>query len=146
MAHGRHAALDQKGDGLGHAAAALELDRSAAGLLHHPRGRHEGLLLGRFVGAERHIDDDESSLRPAHHRESLQDHHIEGDRYRRFEPVHHHAERVTDQNEIAVAIKQARRMRVIGREADDRLTALAGADVGGGQPLDFLLCRHCRRS
>src|SRR5262249_10282747 len=46
MAHGRHAALDQKGDGLGHAAAALELDRSAAGLLHHPRRRHEGLLLG----------------------------------------------------------------------------------------------------
>src|SRR5262245_54298181 len=43
MAHGRHAALDQKGDGLGHAAAALELDRSAAGLLHHPRSRPECL-------------------------------------------------------------------------------------------------------
>src|SRR5262249_32975181 len=56
MAHGRHAALDQKGDGVGHAAAALELDCSAAGLLHHPRRRHEGLLLGRLVGAERHID------------------------------------------------------------------------------------------
>jgi len=138
--------IDQKGDGLGHAAAALELDRSAAGLLHHSRGRHEGLLLGGFVGAERHVDDDESPLRSAHHREPLQDHHIEGDRHRGFEPVHHHAERVADQNEIAVAIKQARGMRVVGREADDGLAALARADVRCGQPLDLILCRHCRRS
>src|SRR5712675_105799 len=28
-------------------AAAFDLDRPAAGLLHHPRRRHEGLLLGR---------------------------------------------------------------------------------------------------
>src|SRR5262249_50524882 len=50
-----------------------------------------------------------------------------------------------DQNEIAVAIKQARGMRVVRREADDRLAALTRADVGGGQPLDLVLCRHCRK-
>src|SRR6516165_10539471 len=54
--------------------------------------------------------------------------------------------RVADQNEIAMAIKQARGMRVVGREADDRLAALARADVGGGQPLDLDLCRHWRKS
>jgi 3-methyl-2-oxobutanoate hydroxymethyltransferase len=38
-------------------------------------------------------------------------------RHRGFEPVHHHAERVPDQNEIAVAVEQTRGMRVIGRQA-----------------------------
>ena len=46
---------------------------------------------------------------------------------------------------IAIAVEQARGMGVVGREADDRLAALAGADVGRGQPLDFVLYRHCRR-
>src|SRR5262249_59913373 len=69
MAHDRNAALDQKGDRLGHAAPALKLDRSAAGLLQHPCRRHESLLLGGFVGAERHVDNDESLLRSAHHPE-----------------------------------------------------------------------------
>ncbi len=113
MPHDRNPALDQKGDGLRHAAAALELDRSAAGLLHHPRSRHEGLLLRCFIRAEWHVDDDESSFRAAHHGESLQNHHIEGDGHGGLKPVHDHAERIPHQNEIAMLVKQPRGMRVI---------------------------------
>ena len=49
---------------------------------------------------------------------------------RGLEPVHHHAERVADQDEIAVAVEQAGGMRVVGGEGDDRLAALAGPDMG----------------
>ena len=113
MPHNRNPALDQKGDGLRHTAAALELDRSAAGLLHHPRRRHEGLLLRCFIRAERHVDDDESSFRAAHHGEPLQDHHLERDRHGGLKPVHDHAKRIPDQNDVAMAIEQPRRVRVI---------------------------------
>jgi len=117
---------------------------AAAGLFHHARCRHEGLLLRRLVGAERHVHHDQRSLRAAHDGEPLQDHHVERDRDGRFQPVHHHSERVADQNQIAVTIEQARGMRMIGGETDDRLAALTSADVGRGQPLDFVLCRHRR--
>ena len=146
MAHHRNTALRQKSDSFRHAAAAFDLDRSAAGLLHHPRRRHESLLLGGFVTAERHIDHDQRALRAAHHGKPLQDHHVERNRDGRLEPMHHHAERIADQNEIAMAVEQARGVRVVGRETDDRLTSLAGANVRRGQPLDFLLCGHVRCS
>jgi hypothetical protein len=92
MAHHRHAALDQESDGVGHAASAFKLDRTAAGLLHHPCRRGERLLLRSLIGAERHIDHHQRALRSAHHREPLQNHHVEGDRDGGLEPVHHHAE------------------------------------------------------
>jgi len=91
VTHHRHAALGQKRDGLRHAPAAFDLDRAAAGLFHHPRRRGEGLLFRSLVGAERHVDDDKRPLRAAHHRVTLQDHHVERDRHRRLEPVHYHA-------------------------------------------------------
>ena len=139
MTHHRHAALDQERDGFRHAAAALDLDRAAAGFLQDPRGGHEGLLPRRLVGAERHVDDDERTTRAAHHRMPLQDHHVEGDRHRGLEAVHHHAERVADQDHVAIGVEDARGVRVIGRQAHDRLAALAGADVGRGQPPDLVL-------
>ena len=57
-------------------------------------------------------------------------------------PVHHHAERVADQDHVAIFVDQPRGVRVIGGQAHDRLAALAGADVGRGQPLDLVLRGH----
>jgi hypothetical protein len=76
MAHDRHAALDEEADGLGHAHAALQLDGAAAGLLEDAHGGAESLLLAFLVGPEWHVDDDEGPARAAHHRSSLQDHHL----------------------------------------------------------------------
>ena len=45
-------------------------------------------------------------LRAAHHRVALQDHHVERDRHRGLEPVHHHAERVADQDHVAIFVDQ----------------------------------------
>jgi len=146
MAHDRDATFDQESDGLGHTATAFELHGTAAGLLHHPRSRHEGLLPRRLVGAERHIDHDQRAPRAAHHRQPLQDHHIERDRHRRLQPMHHHAQRIADQDKVAVPIEQARGMGMIRGETDDGVAALAGTDVGRGQPLDLVLCRHWRNS
>ena len=70
---------------------------------------------------------------------ALQDHHVERDGHGGLEPVHHHAERIADQHQVAMRIEDARGVRVIGGQADDRLAALARADVGRGQPLDFVL-------
>jgi hypothetical protein len=46
----------------GHAAAAFQLDRAAAGLLENARGGSESLLLRCFVTAERQIDYDQRAL------------------------------------------------------------------------------------
>ena len=78
-------------------------------------------------------------LRAAHHRMALQDHHLERDRHGGLQSVHHHAERVADQDNVAIFVDQTRGMRVIRREAHDRLGALAGENVRGGEPPDFLL-------
>jgi hypothetical protein len=142
MAHDRHAALNQEGDGLRHAPAAFEFDRAAAGFLEHARRRGERLFLRGLVGAERQVDDDQRALRAAHHREPLQDHHLECDRHGGLEPMHHHAERIADQNEVAITVEDARRVRMIGGEALDRRAALAGADARRGQPPDLVVHRH----
>ena len=97
------------------------------------RAALEGLLLRRLVGAERHVDHDQRLLGAAHHRMALQDHHVERHRHRGLEPVHHHAERVADQDHVAVFVDEARGMRVIGGQQHDRIAALAGADIRRGQ-------------
>jgi len=120
VSHHRHAAFDEKADRLRHTLAALELDGAAAGLLEDPRRRHEGLLPRRLVGAEWQVDHHQRVARPAHHRVALQDHHVERHRNRGLQPVHHHAERIPDQDDIAVRIEDARRMGMVGREHHDR--------------------------
>jgi hypothetical protein len=70
---------------------------------------------------------------------ALQDHHFQRHRDRGLEPMHDHAERVADQNGVAVFVDEARGVRVIGGQRHDRLAAFAGPDVGGGKPLDLLL-------
>jgi hypothetical protein len=138
MGHDRNATLDQERDRFGHALAAFELDGAAAGLLHDPRRAQERLLLRRLVGAERHVDHHQRALRAAHHREALEDHHVERHRDGGLQTVHHHAERIADQDEVAILIEDARGMRMVGRERDDRLAALAGADIGRCEA--FLVC------
>src|SRR6188768_2303114 len=71
-------------------------------------------------------------IRAAHHRLPLQDHHLERDRHGRLQAVHHHAERVADQDEIAMPVDQARGVRVIGGERHDRIAALARPDIRRG--------------
>jgi hypothetical protein len=44
---------------------------------------------------------------------TLQDHHVERDRDRRLHSMHHHAKRVTDQNDIAILVDEAGGMRMI---------------------------------
>ena len=142
MAHHRNAALDEERDRLGHALSAFDLDRAAPGFLHHARRGEESLFLGCFIGAERHVDDDKRPARAAHHRMALQDHHVERHRNRGLESMHHHAERIADEDHVAVLVDDVRGMGVIRREHDDRRTALAGADRRRREPLFFGIGRH----
>ena len=144
MRHHRNAAVDEIADGLGHAPAALELDGAAVGLLHHARGIAEGDRRALLVGAERHVDDDQRALGAAHHGAAMHDHQLERHRHGRLVAVHHHAEAVADQQEIAVLVGDRRGMGVIGGQRDDRLDALLGGDVGGGDALDGGLARTWR--
>ena len=121
---------------------AFELDGAAAGFLEHARGRSESLLLRRLITTERQIDHDQRALAAAHHCVALQDHHIQRHRHGAFKPVHHHAEEVADQDDVAIAVEDARRVRVVGCQTHDRLGAFAGADVRRGQPPDVVVHRH----
>src|ERR1700680_4674343 len=56
--------------------------------------------------------------------------------------MHHHAERIPDQDHVAIFVDQPRGVRVIGGETHDRLTVLARANVGRRQPPDLVLHRH----
>jgi hypothetical protein len=142
MGHHRDAALGQIGDGLGHAHPALELDRPALGLLDHLRRVAEGLGRAFLVGPEGHVDDHQRAFRPAHHRLAVHDHQLERHRQRGLEAVHHHAERIPDQQEIDVGVGKSRGMGVVCGERHDGLAALAGRDVGRGDAPHWLLGGH----
>jgi hypothetical protein len=53
--------------------------------------------------------------------------------------VHHHAERVADQDHVAMLVDDARRMGVIRGEAGDRIAPLAGKDIRRRQAPLFAL-------
>jgi hypothetical protein len=100
------------------------------------------LFFRAFIGAERHIDDNKRMLRAAHHGAALQNHHLECDRHRGLEPVHNVAEGIADQDDVAVAVDQRRRVRVIRGQHHDGIAALAGANLRRGFALDGRLHRH----
>ncbi len=54
---------------------------------------------------------------PRIHRVALQVHHVEGDRHRGLETVHDVAERVADQDDVAILIDQRRGVGVVTRSA-----------------------------
>jgi hypothetical protein len=127
---------------LSHAAPAFELDRPTVSFFQYPRAGGERLLLRLLVGAERHVNHHQRSLGAAHHRVTLQDHHVERDRHGGLKPMHDHAERIPNQDDVAILVDQARGVGVIRGQAHDRLGALARPDIGRGQPLDLLLHGH----
>src|SRR3979411_2687989 len=87
------------------------------------------LLLRGLVGAERHVDGHQRLPRAPHHGTSLQYHHFEGYWHGCLEAVYYIAQRIADQDYIAVCVEQRGCMRAIGGEHYDRLTVLARADL-----------------
>jgi hypothetical protein len=142
MGHHRNAALAQIMNGLGHAGAAFQLDGAALGLLDHLGGVVEGLRRALLIGAEWHVDDHQRPLRPAHDRPPMHDHQLERHRQCGLEAMHHHAERIADQQEIDMGVGNSCRMGMIRSERNDRLASLAGADLGGRGPRRRSLNRH----
>ena len=102
----------------------------------------ERLLGIGLIGAEGQVDHDQRMGRGPHHRLSVQDHHLERDTDRRRQAVHDHAERITDEQQIAIGVEQRRHRRRVGGEADDFLAPLAGCDVRRGDTLRAGLSRH----
>ncbi len=139
MAHHRNAAQGQIFDGGGHGRAAFDLHPLGAGFLHHSRGAGIGLLGRALIGSERQVDHHHGPARAAHHCLGVQDHHVQGDAHRIGQAVQHHADRVADQQHVARLVEQLRHGRGIGRQADDRLAALARGDIRGRQAADLIL-------
>jgi hypothetical protein len=99
------AALGQKPHGVGHLGSAFEFDRRATGLGQDACGGAEGLLARFLIAAERHIDDDQRLRGTAHDGGAMRDHHVHGDRQSAVEPVDHHTDRISDQQEIDIRVK-----------------------------------------
>ncbi len=138
----RNAALGQELNGLGHLAAAFELDAGAADLLHDARRVAEGQLLAFLVRAERHVDDDAGLVGAAHDGLAVGDHHVEGDAERAVHAIEDHAERVAHQQKVAVLIEKLRRQCGIGRQTDDGLAALHRPDLRNRDLLPLGLDAH----
>ena len=131
MRHDRNAAIDEVADRFRHASAALNLNSATVGLFHYLRAVSEGDGRALLVGAERHVDDDERTPGTAHDGASVHDHQFEGDRNGCLIAVHNHAEAVAHQQEVAVAVGDGGRMRVVGGERDDRLRRFFIAVISG---------------
>ena len=142
MPHDRNATLDQEGDGAGECLPGLDLDRLAAGLLHHPDGRRVGLFGRALERSERQIDDDQRVGRSPHHRLAMQDHHLQRHGGGGRQPVDDHADRIADQKDIDMRIEQRRDRRGVGRQTDDLRTAFKRLNGGHGDPARQLLFRH----
>jgi hypothetical protein len=59
----------------------------------------------------------------------VQDHHVQRDPDRAWQAVDDHANRIADEDQVAMRVDDLRRGRVIGRQADDRIAALARRDL-----------------
>ena len=143
MRHHRDAARDEEADRAGHALAALQLDRRAAGRRHQPGGAAERLLAALLIGAERQVDDHQRPFEAATNRLPVQDHHVEGDAERRRHAVEDHADAVADQDDVAMAVDEPRHRRGVGGEADQRRAAFAGRHVRRGDGFPFTCRAHC---
>ena len=103
-------------------AAALELDRVAAGLLDEAEGGLHRLLVGDLVGAEGQVADEERRAQPAPRRPRQHEHLVHGDADGARIAEHGHRARVADQDEVdAGRLGGARAREVVGGDHDDRL-------------------------
>jgi hypothetical protein len=85
-----------------------------------------------------------TSARRAHHGAPVHDHEVEGNGNGCLIAMHNHAEAVAHEQEIAIAVGDRGRVRVIGGEGDDRLTALHRRNIGRHQALLGAVNRHER--
>ena len=136
VGHDRNAAVDEVANGFRHAAAALDLNGATVGLFHYLRAVSEGDGRALLVGAERHVDDDKGAPGTADNRAPVHDHQFEGDRNGCLVAMHNHSEAVANEKEVAVAVGDGGRMRMVGGQRDDRLPALLHRrDIGRHQAL-----------
>jgi len=135
MTHDRHAAFVQESDGRRHGRPALDLDRLRARLRDHPRGIAESLRGAFLIAAEGHIERHQRLSGATHHRLPMGNHHVHSDAVSRRHAIERHAHGITHQQDVAMRIQQPRHGGRIGRQADQRLAALARPDVGNRPPL-----------
>ena len=100
MAHHRDAGVDDRLRAIGRCAAALELDRVAAGFLDEALSVRDRLLVRGLVAAERHVADQQRGLQSATHRAGEHHHLVHRDRGGVRVAEHDHRRRVADQHEI----------------------------------------------
>ena len=81
-------------------AAALELDGLTAGLLDHPHGVGDRLLVGDLVGAEWHVADQQRRAQAPAHRAREHEHVIELDRRGGVVAEHRRRGRVADEHQV----------------------------------------------
>lgn len=125
MRHDRNAALREECDGFRHRIATFQLDRRTSGFGHDPAGRFKRLLGRLFVAAERHVDDDQAVIAPAHHRRTMIAHHVQRYRQGRRQAVNDLAKRISDKQHVAMGIEQLRRACGIGGQHDQRFFGFA---------------------
>ena len=105
-----------------HGAAALELDRVAAGLLDEAEGGLHRLLVGDLVGAEGQVADQERGAQPAAGGPRQHEHLVELDADGARIAEHGHGAGVADQDEVdAGRLGGAGAREVVGGDHDDRL-------------------------
>ena len=132
MGHYRNAALGQKADGFGHAAAAFQFDGTTFGFLHHAGGVAEGLGRAFLIGTEGHVHHHKRAARATGDGAAMHDHEVEGHGDCRFKAVHDHAEAVAHEQEIHIFIGNGGGVRVIGGERHNGCRTFARGDVRCG--------------
>ena len=130
MAHNGNAGLHNGPNLLSNAHAALELHGTRATFLHKAARIAHGLLDGRFIAHERHIDNDKRVFRAASDGSTMVDHVFHGYRNGVFVAKHHIAQRVADQNAVDARLVFELRRRVVIRSEHREFFALR---LGGGK-------------
>ena len=103
-------------------AAALELDRVAAGLLDEPLGGRDRLLVGGLVGAERQVADEQRRRAAAADGRGEHQHLVGRDRHGRGVAEHGHRAGVADEHDVdAGLLGDLGRRVVVGGDHHDRL-------------------------
>ena len=155
VAHHRDAGADDRARAADRGrAAALELDRVAAGLLDHPHRGGDRLLVADLVGAERQVADQQRRAQAAAHGAREHEHVVELDRGGGVVAEHGRGGRVADEHEVdAGRLGGAGARVVVGGDHHDRFAEplLLGeqrqrhrqaAGVGWGVGLDVGVAGH----